>query len=162
MVIMTLMLKHLSMVKPVAAMDYFLRNRLIAWFSLKIIGILPIKRKRKDPEEDVLVPVYNSLEQGNILILFPEGSRGEPEKFQNLKSGIARISAKFPDLPVVPIFFYGLGKALPKGEALLVPFFCDVFIGEALYWSGDTTTFMDNLNVCFQALAKEAEVTDWE
>jgi len=46
MVIMVLLKQLLPIVKPVAAADYFLKNKRIAWFALNIIGIvLPILRK---------------------------------------------------------------------------------------------------------------------
>ncbi len=161
MVVMSMMLKQLSIVKPVAAMDYFLKNPFIKWFSLKIIGIVPLKRKKTEENEDLLAPVYESLKQGNILVLFPEGSRGEPEKFQQLKTGIARVSQQMPEVPVVPIYFYGLGKSLPKGEALLVPFFCDVFVGEHLKWTGDKESFMVSVNETFSTLAEQAGNQIW-
>jgi 1-acyl-sn-glycerol-3-phosphate acyltransferase len=43
MVLMTLFpLRLLSRLRPVAAMDYFLRDKVLAWFALSIVGILPI------------------------------------------------------------------------------------------------------------------------
>jgi 1-acyl-sn-glycerol-3-phosphate acyltransferase len=128
MVLMSL----LPRVRPVAAMDYFFRNRLLAWFATRIIGILPIKRQRTTPDEDLLAPVAQSLARGDILIFFPEGSRGEPERLTEFKSGLARLAERFPQVPVIPVFTHGLGKALPKGDWVLVPFFVDVFVGEPL------------------------------
>jgi 1-acyl-sn-glycerol-3-phosphate acyltransferase len=146
MVLITLLPAHLlPIVKPVAAMDYFLRNRLLAWFALKVVGILPIKRKRDSFKDNPLVPCHENLQNGNILIFFPEGSRGEPEKMSDFKYGIAKLAEKHPTVPVIPVLLHGLGKALPKGEALLVPFFCDVFVGDALYWASDKKSFMQNL-----------------
>ncbi|MGL1934394.1 MAG: 1-acyl-sn-glycerol-3-phosphate acyltransferase [Fibrobacterales bacterium] len=161
MVIMYLMLDRLAIVQPVAAVDYFLKNKLLAWFSLKIIGILPLQR-RPTGREDILQPIYTALEENKILILFPEGSRGNPEQFQKMKTGIARIAEKMPHVPVIPIYFYGLGKALPKGELLLVPFFCDAYVGEPIRWNSDRKTYMESLQSNFDALVEEASVTEWE
>jgi 1-acyl-sn-glycerol-3-phosphate acyltransferase len=37
-------LRQLPRLRPVAAADYFLRNHVMAWFALRIIGIIPLKR----------------------------------------------------------------------------------------------------------------------
>jgi 1-acyl-sn-glycerol-3-phosphate acyltransferase len=137
----------LPRIRAVAAMDYWMSSGFLAWFSLNIIGIVPIKRKRDDssPTEDPLAPCHEAFARGDILFFFPEGTRGEPEKMARLKMGIAKMAEKHPDLPVIPIFMRGLGRALPKGEALLVPFFCDVFVGQPVTWTGDAEGFRSSL-----------------
>ena len=57
------------------------------------------------------------------------GTRGEPERMQELKSGVAVLASKYPQVPVVPVFMHGLGKSMPKGTFIPVPFFVDVYIG---------------------------------
>jgi hypothetical protein len=47
---------------------------------------------------------------------------------------------------------HGLGLSLPKGEALLVPRFCDVHIGQAIHWQGERDTFMQQLQDAFAGL----------
>jgi 1-acyl-sn-glycerol-3-phosphate acyltransferase len=163
MVLMTLLpLSLLGRVRPVAAADYFLRNRLLAWFALEIIGILPIRRQRSSPDEDPLAPLVAALDRGEILIFFPEGSRGEPEQLTEFKSGIARLSERRPEVPVVPIFMHGLGKALPKGEAILVAFFVDVFVGEPVRWDGDREAYMAEFREAMMALGGEGKFSAWE
>lgn len=163
MVLMTLVpVRLLTRVRPVAAMDYFLRNKLLGWFALKVVGILPIKRKRDSHNEDVLAPCDEALSQGEILIFFPEGSRGEPEKLSEFKKGIAIMAERHPEIPVIPIYLHGLGKALPRGEALLVPFFCDVFVGEAITWNGDRASYMQTIKARFQDLSQQNAIAEWE
>ena len=123
-------LDQVHKVRPVAAADYFLTNAKLAWFSLNIMHIIPIDRQRKDKESDPLAEPANVLARKEIVLLFPEGSRGEPERLSRFKSGVARLVERQPDAPIIPVFMHGLGKALPRGDFLLVPFFVDVVIGE--------------------------------
>lgn len=152
----------LSRIRPVAAMDYFMRTPLLAWFATRIIGIIPLRRTIKSGQGDPLSESVAALERGEILILFPEGSRGEPERLGTFKSGIAHLAKRLPEVPVVPIYLHGLGMALPKGEALLVPFFCDVFIGESLRWQGDKEAFMQQVKATMNRLADEGGFPSWD
>jgi 1-acyl-sn-glycerol-3-phosphate acyltransferase len=163
-VLMTLLpLSRLRKIRPVAAADYFLKNKLLAWFSREIMGIIPLKRTADGASLDErLSGVFQALDRGEILILFPEGSRGEPEKMAKFKSGVAYIAEKYPMVPVYPVFLHGLGKSLPKGEALLVPFFCDVLIGDKLFWNGNSRAFMDHLETSMVGLASGGGFPSWE
>jgi len=144
----------LPKVRPVAAADYFLRNPVLAWFALNVIGILPVARATQGGR-DPLKGCEEALHRGDILILFPEGSRGEPEVLGRFKRGIAVLAARAPGTPTIPVFLHGLGKALPKDDPVLVPFFCDVYVGERLYGHEDPSGFMANLEGRMQDLAAQ-------
>jgi 1-acyl-sn-glycerol-3-phosphate acyltransferase len=154
LVLMTIFpLRLLAKLRPVAAADYFLRNRILAWFALDIIGIIPLQRNKSSHVEHPLAKCDQALERGDILIIYPEGSRGEPESLASFHSGIAHLAKRHPDVPIYPVFIYGLGKVLPKGEKILVPFFCDLAIGLPLFWSGSKQAFMDLLHDRMQELS---------
>lgn len=115
LVLMSLMpLATLGKLHPVAAADYFLRNRLLAWFATEIIGIIPIARRAAG--SNPLSACFQALNDDCILVLFPEGSRGSAEStMSEFKKGIRVIARKFAEVPVFPVFLHGLGKVLPKG-----------------------------------------------
>ncbi len=140
MVLMSLFpLSMVHRLRPVAAADYFLRGPLLSWFSREIIGIIPLNRtagQDRYPLEDKLAPISEALHRGEMVIFFPEGTRGEAERPQRFKKGIGLLAQKHPQIPVIPIYLHGLGKALPRGEIMLVPFFCDVMVGEAMTGAG--------------------------
>jgi hypothetical protein len=61
------------------------------------------------------------------------------------------------------VFLHGLGKALPRGDFLLVPFFIDLFVGEPLAIDrDDKDAFMAELDRRMQALAAEGQFPAWE
>ncbi len=153
-------LKDLHRLRPVAAADYFLSNKGLAWFATNIIGIIPLARGgvRKNP----LADLEAALDRDEILILFPEGSRGEPEQRAEFKRGVAYLSKARPDVPVHPVFMHGLGKALPRGSLILVPFNCDVIAGEAIRYAGDTGPFMETLEASMNVLAAQGHFQPWE
>jgi 1-acyl-sn-glycerol-3-phosphate acyltransferase len=151
----------LPRVRPVAAADYFLRNRVLAWFALNVVGIVPLNRQRQHIHDDLLAPVAAALDRGEILVFFPEGSRGEPEQLAEFKTGLARIAERRPDVPVIPVFTHGLGKALPKGEWMIVPFFVDIFVGAPLRFGGDRAVYMQDYRAAMAALAAEERHSEW-
>jgi 1-acyl-sn-glycerol-3-phosphate acyltransferase len=165
-VLMTLLPSRLlAKLRPVAAADYFLKNRVLAWFALEIVGIIPIVRGGRTPGTvgtDPLAAVHAALDRGEIVLLFPEGSRGEPERLADFKGGVAHLALAHPGVPVIPVFLHGLGKSLPKGSAVPVPFFCDVFIGEPLPRTDDRKLYMQELRERMDALAAEERFAAWE
>lgn len=151
----------LRITRPVAAADYFLANRVRSWFARNIIGILPIERGGRAPGADPLEDVSAALDRGEIVIVFPEGSRGEPEEMAVFKKGVAHLAKKHPEVPVVPVFMHGLGKSLPKDDWLPVPFFVDVFVGDSLYGIEDHTAFTEQMEQRIRALASEGCFPSW-
>ena len=147
-------LNILHKVRPVAATDYWLKNKAISWFSTHFVNIIPIDRNREDKQTDPLGPIADALNDGAIAILFPEGSRGEPEQLSEFKSGIAHLSRRCPEVPVVPVYLRGMGKTLPRGTSLFLPFFCDVIFGQAFTWNGNKNAFMSRIKHQFELLAQ--------
>ncbi len=162
-VLMTLFpMRLLHRLRPVAAADYFLRNRAIAWFTLNLINMIPIERSRVGKRgEDPLEDCAKALAAGEILLVFPEGTRGDTEALATFKGGVARLKEQYPDVPVVPVYMQGLGRALPKGEVALVPVVVDVFVGEAVAWTGSRPTFTRHCGDAVTTLAAGAPNRTW-
>lgn len=158
-------LRLLRWLRPVAAADFFGRTRLLAWFTRRVIGAILIDRsgakRAADGSYDPLAAVAAALEAGDIVILFPEGTRGEPEQLGSFKRGVAHLAGRLPDVPVTPIFLHGLGKALPKNDWLPVPFVLDVLVGEPLRWNGDRDAFMAKLERAMNDLAEAGHFPPW-
>jgi len=138
--------------RPVAAADYFLANKFIAWFALKIIGIIPLDRSGKTKRDSLFSGCHEALDKEQILIIFPEGSRGKPEQMSKLKKGIYYLIKDRDDAQVTPVVLHGLGRSLPKGEALFVPFNCDVIIGEGIKQCDSSKEFLEILSKTYMEL----------
>ena len=150
--------------RPVAAADYFLRGPLIGWFSRTLVGVVPIERHgdRDGGREDVLAPARQALADGDIVIIFPEGTRGPAtDALGPLKAGVARLAADFPDAPVIPVWIEGAGRVLPKGSLIPAPMNCTVLVGEPAPWRGDRAEFMERLKTSLEDLRRSAPPQRW-
>lgn len=144
--------KSLSLLRPVAAADYFCSTRLSAWLSSTLLGIIPLERKRSSFHADPLAGPAAALEQGEIVVIFPEGSRGEPEALGQIRPGVAHLAKRFPQVPVVPVFMRNLGRSLPRGTFVLVPLCGKAAVGEELRYSGDVKQFTADIAATLQQL----------
>ena len=161
--LMSLMpLRLLPKLRPVAAVDYFFTSKAKGWFVTNIIGIIPVERGSAKKGGNPLLLCEEALNHGEILVLFPEGSRGDPEILGPLKKGIGHLACARPNVPVIPISMHGLGKALPKGSSLLVPFNCTANVGEALHGTGSYSEFVAALEKSMTALGAEEKKPAWE
>lgn len=154
-------LKLLPKVRPVAASDYFLNKGIYSWMACNLIDIIPLDRKLRGSIDEQFNPIYQALDNNEIIIIFPEGSRGEAEHLSHFKRGIAVLAKQYPKVPITPIFLHGLGMCLPKGEGIFVPFICDVIVGEDMFWQSDTKSFVAALEQEVQELAKDITSTPW-
>lgn len=154
--------RTLRRVRPAAAADYFLKGPLISWFSRHVVGIVPVARHATKDDGDVLAPARDALAQGDIVVIFPEGTRGAAsDDMGQLKNGVARLAEAYPEAPVTPVWIQGAGRVLPKGEVIPVPMNCCVLVGEPILWQGRRTAFMDALKDSFLALRAEAPPLRW-
>ncbi len=151
----------LPKLRPVAAADHFDKGGFGSWFSKNIIGIIPIKRGGAAAGEDVLAGCKEALTRGEILVVFPEGSRGAPEEMTRFKTGVARLAEFCPEAKVTPVYLQGAGRSLPKDAKLLVPFNCTAVIGEPLAWTGSHHGFIDTLRARIEALKAQAPPLRW-
>ncbi len=128
-------LKQIAKTHPVAAGDYFGNSKMKAFASRLFINALLIPRSR--PVDgigpDPIQMMLELLEKGESLILFPEGSRGEPGVMQRFKKGVGLLLEKYPNIPYIPVYMKGMGKILPKGDNVLVPFNSVAVFGDACY-----------------------------
>lgn len=107
---------------PVAARDYWTKNAIRRWISGKIFHAVLLNRKgRPDDRSHPLQGVFDTLENGRSIIIFPEGTRSPDGTLNDFKPGIFHIRKRFPGCAMIPVSLQNLNRILPKGQTLPVP-----------------------------------------
>ncbi len=145
---------RLKRIRPCAAADYFERTRTISWLSRWLFNVLPIRRTGvpAHAEDHPIRLMREALERGESLLLFPEGTRGRGTEMAPFKPGVAWLAEQLPDVPIVPAYLTNMGRALPKGEFLPVPFFCEVRIGAPFHPRGTREEMLGTVRAAVEAL----------
>lgn len=113
---------------PVAARDYWGKG-IRHYLATKALRAVLIDRKRSDPNANPLAPLIETLERGESLILFPEGTRGSSAVPAAFKSGLFHLATQFANVQLVPVYLENLHRSLPKGAVLPIPMTCTVRFG---------------------------------
>ncbi len=127
--------RRLAKVRPVAAADYFCRSRLRRFLTTRLFNILPIERSALRCQVAV-DQMSAALADGQSLIIFPEGTRGVPERMEPFHSGVGHLVHANPGVPVIPMYIHGSGAVMPKGTWLPIPHLVRVHVGEPEYFRG--------------------------
>lgn len=124
-----LSLRDIPRTHAVAAREYFSTSRFVYLLVKFFFNPIFITRGDKSDKEDPLLEIKKRLEHGDNIIVFPEGTRGDPGVIQHFKSGIGRLVVHFPQVPIVPVFIAGTERGLPRSTMLLLPFWMNLVVG---------------------------------
>ena len=102
-----------------AACDYFFERLPLIWVAAVVANALPFSREVRVRQS---LGLCSALLQnpGNVLILFPEGTRTTTGALGRFKPGIGLLLAG-TSIPVVPCLLDGAYAAWPKGRAIPRP-----------------------------------------
>ena len=119
---------------PVAAFDYWGKNKFKRYIATQGLNAVFIARAREDRTgDDPLLPLYETLKMGDSLIIFPEGTRNKDAIPQAFKAGIYHLAKAFPEVELVPVYLENLNRIMPKGAFWPVPLVCTARFGRPLF-----------------------------
>ena len=136
-----LRLRTLSRVFPVAAEDYFFHSAGRRWIASIIFNALPLTRQTSARQSLSLCRQLLG-EPGNVLVVFPEGTRSSDGEVRKFKDGIGLLVAGH-DISVVPCYLDGADRAWPKGKRLPRPRKVRLIIGHARSYLSSSTNRAD-------------------
>lgn len=120
-----------------AKSDYYTTRGLKGWATknfLKATGMLPIDRSGGKASEASLNTGLGVLAKGEVLGIYPEGTRSPDGKLYRGRTGVARMILE-GNVPVVPVVMVDTDKVMPIGKRLPKVRRIGVVIGEPIDFS---------------------------
>jgi len=105
-------------------------------FDVPVLGRM-IKRSafpidREKPRPSTIKDAVRRLKKGELIVMFPEGSRNETGQLLEAKRGVGMI-ASISNVPIVPTLIIGTDKALPVDAKWLKRNKILVIFGKPIY-----------------------------
>jgi len=120
-------------VRPVAAADYWLKNKLRAFVGPEVFNCVLIDR-RPEVDDKPMDKILAALDEGSSLIIFPEGNRNMTDAdLLPFKAGLYNMGLARPDVDLVPTWVANLNTIMPKGEIIPLPLICTVTFGASVH-----------------------------
>ena len=120
----------------VAARDYFYRNRVCGAALTLALGTIPFDRHGESAAS--LRGCRQALDEGSVLLMFPEGTRSRDGTIACFKRGAASLAVA-AGVPIVPVGLRGAHAVLPVGSTLPHPRRVAVHVGSPIFpMAGET------------------------
>jgi 1-acyl-sn-glycerol-3-phosphate acyltransferase len=143
--------------RPVAGADYWQRDGLRRYLINEVFNGVLIDRERTSAHDNPLQPMFDALDKGDSLILFPEGTRNLEEGLLPFKSGLYHLAHARPEVELIPVWIANLNRVMPKGRTLPLPLLCTLSFGAPLLpQEGESKqAFLDRARNALLAMAPE-------
>jgi len=144
---------------PAVAADYWQRNAVRRYFAGQVFKAVFVERNHVDRAHNPLVPMLRALDEGNSLIVFPEGTRGNGERLQPFKCGLYHLAHARPEVELIPVWIDYLSRVLPKGAMVPAPMLCSVNFGAPAHLRPDENKhdFLGRLAAMVTALGESCK-----
>lgn len=127
---------------------------------ITILGAFPIKRGQAD--RGALKKTLKLLEEGEVVLVFPEGTRSQNGRLQEGRpgAGMLAFSAAEKGANIIPAKVIGSFKAYPKGASFPRPTKIEVIYGEPIKFNlqrGDQTPkeiYKEAVNMIMEKIKK--------
>ncbi|MDR4533255.1 lysophospholipid acyltransferase family protein [Glutamicibacter sp. PS] len=114
--------------------EYFtgtgLKGRITAWF-FRSINQIPMDRSGGEGSAKSLKSALDALADGQLLGIYPEGTRSPDGRLYRAKLGVAKLALE-AGVPVIPVGMIGTNKVQPIGQWLPHPGKVEIRIGQPL------------------------------
>jgi 1-acyl-sn-glycerol-3-phosphate acyltransferase len=117
--------------------DYFTGTGIKGLFTRLFfsgVGTVPIDRSGGKASEAALRTGLRILREGDVLGIYPEGTRSPDGRLYKGKTGVARMALE-ANVPVIPVAMIGTDKLNPIGSRMWRPHHVHIRIGEPLDFS---------------------------
>lgn len=101
---------YLGQIDKYTGFEGFLRD-----FFYKIAGVIPIHRYNERSKKEAMEKCIGRLKKGEILIMYPEGTRSKDGKIGEGKIGIAKLYLQ-TKIPILPVAIKGNFEIMPVGK----------------------------------------------
>ncbi len=146
--------------RPVAGAEYWNASGFRSFIGTSVFNAVLIARDAEGRREDPVAQMASALDQGDSLILFPEGTRNMgDDPLLPFKSGLFHLATQRPEVDLVPVWIDNLNRVLPKGAMVPVPLICTVTFGAALRLAAgeEKSAFLRRAETALLALAPQGQ-----
>jgi 1-acyl-sn-glycerol-3-phosphate acyltransferase len=147
-------------VRFVAKSEYFDGNPVTATW-MRATGQIRIDRQSPTAAQDMLDVAAQTLREGELFGIYPEGTRSPDGRLYRGKVGVSWL-ALATGAPVIPVAMTGTDKVLPIGASMPKLGRVNVRIGKPMTFTGSEKSARDRRSVTDEIMAAIAELSGQE
>jgi len=120
-------------------------TKLFLYLVYFIAGVIPLNRKNEESKKRATEEAIKILKKGDILVIYPEGTRTRTGEIGKGKLGIAKIFLR-TGIPILPVGIKGPFELMPPGKKFpKIKRIVEIKIGKPLYFK-EEFEFAKNLD----------------